>query len=315
MSELNDDRLSTLLGQLRNERMDRAADDKIRARLENAWGARAQRRGLSWRMRRLAPVLATIVLVVGLGGATMNASGDSVLYGVRIAVEDAAVALHTDAEDRNEYLLSLLTERQEEAARLESTGNALAASRVRQIEQRTLQQLMAKLPQAPDDTAAVQPAPTDTPTPAATVTPSPTPSPTPVATVAPTPTTNARTATPTPRPPDKPTSTPTPTRTTTPPPTPTGSPFPVTFKGVVKNPDGTPAQGVCVFQTPSGTPGASCFAISASDGSYRFIEAARINQIVTLYFMRQDGAVLYKGTTSAKVTGSIVSMLVVYLQK
>ena len=313
MSGMNDDRLTTLLGQLRNERMDRAADDKTRARLESAWGAREQRRGLSWRMRRFAPVLATIVLVVGLGGATMNASGDSVLYGVRVAVEDAAVALHTDPEDRNEYLLSLLTERQDEAARLESTGNALAASHVRQIEQQTLQQLMAKLPQAPDDASAVQPAPTDTPTPAPSVTPSPTPSPTPLPTVAPTSPTSPRTATPTPRPTERPTTTPTPTRTATPPPTPTGSPFPVTFKGIVKNPDGTPAQGVCVFQATSSTPGASCFAISGSDGTYRFIEAARFNQIVTLYFMRQDGTVLYKGTTSAKVTGSIVSMPVVYL--
>ena len=96
MSGMNDDRLSGLLGQLRNERMDRVADDRIRARLENAWNAREERRGFGWRVRRFAPVVATIVLLVGLGGATMNASGDSALYGIRIAVEDAAVALHTD---------------------------------------------------------------------------------------------------------------------------------------------------------------------------------------------------------------------------
>lgn len=307
MSGMNDDRLTGLLGQLRNERMDRVADDRTRARLENAWSTRQRRRGLSWRVRRFAPVVATIVLLVGLAGATMNASGDSVLYGVRVAVEDAAVALHTDPEDRNEYLLSLLTERQEEAARLESTGNALAAGHVRQVEQQTLQRLMAQLPQAPDDAAAVQLAPTDTPAP--TVTPSPSPSPTPEPIVPPTPSANART--PTPRPTARPTATP--TRTATP--APTGTPFPVTFSGIVKNPDGTPASGVCVFQSTSVTPGANCFAISGADGTYHFIEAARLYQTLSFYFTRQDGTVLYKGAASVKVFGPKVTVPIVYLQK
>ena len=38
---MTDDRLQGMLGSLRHERMDRIADDKIRARLETAWTARA----------------------------------------------------------------------------------------------------------------------------------------------------------------------------------------------------------------------------------------------------------------------------------
>ena len=49
---MNDDRLTGLLGSLRNERIDRIADDKIRTRLENAWTTRAQQRSFGFRMRR-----------------------------------------------------------------------------------------------------------------------------------------------------------------------------------------------------------------------------------------------------------------------
>ena len=317
MSGMNDDRLTGLLGQLRNERMDRVADDKTRARLEHAWIAREQRRGFGWRMRRLAPVLATIVLFLGLGGATLNASGDSVLYGVRIAVEDAAVALHTDPEDRNEYLLSLLTERQEEAARLESTGNALAASHVRQVEQQTLRQLMAQLPQAPDDAAAVQPAPTETPTPSPSATPSPTPSPTPVPTVLPTavptvaPTEPVHTPTPTVRP----TPTPTVIRTPSPTPAPTGSPMPVIVTGTIKNADGTPASGVCILL--SSISGCVNNPAEQTNGTYRITISARLNQTLPLYFMRTDAAagVTWKASTTIIVKGTSVTAPTVYLQK
>ncbi|HYK97697.1 MAG TPA: DUF5667 domain-containing protein [Candidatus Acidoferrales bacterium] len=315
MSELNDDRLTNLLGQLRHERMDRVADDKIRARLENAWTAREQQRGLGWGMRRFAPVLATIFLVVGLSGATMNASGDSVLYGVRVAVEDAAVALHTDPEDRNEYLLSLLEQRQDEAARLESSGNALAASHVRQVEQQTLQQLMAKLPQAPDDAAAVQPAPTETPSPAPSLPPSPSPMPSPT----PEPTA-ARTATPTepvhtPTPTTRPSPTPTPFRTASPTPTPTGSPMAVTISGVIKNADGSLASGVCILT--SSVSGCINAPADQTGGTYRIVISARINQTFPLYFMRTDTAtgITWKGSTTIVVKGPTVVATTVTLSK
>lgn len=313
MSGMDDDRLTGLLGQLRHERMDRTADDRTRARLENAWTARQERRGLGGRARRWVPVLATVVLLAGVGGATMNASGDSVLYGVRIAVEDAAVALHQDPEDRNEYLLSLLTERQEEAARLESTGNALAASHVRQIEQDTLHKLQASLPQAPDDAPAVLPAPTESPTPEPTATPSPspTPSPTPVPTAARTvtPTAPPRTPTPTPRP------TPTPTRTPLTTPTPTGSPMPVTITGTIKNADGTLASGVCILT--SSVSGCINNPADQTGGAYRITVSARLNQTFPLYFMRTDTAtgITWKASTIIVVKGTSVTASTVTLSK
>jgi Domain of unknown function (DUF5667) len=307
---MNDEKLTGLLGSLRVERMDRIADDKIRARLENAWTARAESRSWSSRLRGATPILATLVLFIGLGTATLNASGDSVLYGVRVAVEDAAVALHSDPEDRSEYLLSLLDARQAEAARLEASGNALAASRVREVERATLRALQAVLPQVPDDNApAALPAPTESPTPPpATLTPSLAPTPTP----APPSASTAPTATP--RPTTAPTRTPTPTpvRTATPTPTPIGTPFPVTATGTVKNADGSKAAGVCVF-SPSNT--STCITTTASDGTYRVTFSGRINQTFSLYFTRQDGTTLWKGSATATIHGSLVTMPTVTLQK
>ena len=101
---MNDERLQGLLGSLRHERMDRIADDKIRALLETAWTTRQEQSSFGFRARRLVPILATGVLMVGLGTATMSAPGESPLYGARIAIEDAAIAFHTDPEDRAQYV-------------------------------------------------------------------------------------------------------------------------------------------------------------------------------------------------------------------
>lgn len=304
---MNDDRLTGLVGSLRHERMDRVADDRTRARLEQAWAARQARRGWGFRVRRLAPVLATLVLVAGLAGATMNASGDSALYGIRVAVEDAAVLLHPDPEDRNEYLLALLDQRQSEAARLESSGNALAASRVREIEQNTLRQLEATLPKPPDEDPVTAPMPSESPTSSPTATPTPTPVPTPQAT------TPARTATPTPRP----TATPTPARTPTPaPPQPTGTSFPVTLTGNVKNPDLTLADGACVSIALPSDVTAPC-TTKTSGGTYRLTISGRINQVVTVWAWRYDATTktTYKGSASATVRGSTVQLPDIKLQK
>lgn len=298
---MNDDRLTGLLGSLRTERMDRAADDRVRARLENAWTARRRERSWTFRFRRLAPVIATAILLAGLGTATLNASGDSVLYGARVTIENAAVALYPDRESRAEYLLALYDQRQAEAARLEATGNALAASRVRQLEQDTLRELDALIPTAPDEntTPVAAPSPTDTPSPAPTPTPLPTPSLTPAQSVTPRPTTPRPSATPTPTP-----------RPPTPTPAPTGSPMPVTISGTVKNADGTLADGVCVMlQTGSG-----CLT-TTTQGSYRFTISARLNQGVTLYFTRQDATVLWKGTVTGTVKSSTLTMSTVTLFK
>lgn len=309
---MNDERLTGLLGSLHHERMDRIADAKIRERLEHAWTVREQRRGWRWQVRRLAPVLATVVLLAGLGTATMNASGDSALYAVRVTIEDAAVLLHPNLEDRNEYLASLLDQRQSEAARLEAAGNALAAGRVRQIEQDTLRRLQASLPKAPEenDNAVVQPAPTASPSETPAATPSASPSPTPSLSVTerpPTPT-PTRTATPTP--------TPTPARTPTP--APTGSPMLVVLSGTVKNPDLTLADGACVAISPPPTAATTdCAGAKTTQGAYRLSISARLNQVVTVYAWRYDAIakVMYKGYAVITVRGQAATVPDIKLAK
>jgi hypothetical protein len=312
---MNDERLTAMLGSLRHERMDRIADDKIRARLENAWSARAERRSFSFHLRRWTPALATLVLFVGLGTTTMNAAGDSPLYGMRIAIENASIALHIDPAERNEFVMSLLDQRQAEAARLESIGNAAAASRARQIEEDTLAMARAMLPQAPDVQPAPAPAPTNTPSP----TPSPTLAPTVAPTVAPT---AARTAPPaatttrtaSPRPPTAtPTKTPTPTvRTPTPPPSPTGSPMLVQVRGTVKNSDGTVAGSVCIRLDAASS---GCVMTSSPDGTYKFSMSARVNESRTFYFTRQDGTILWKAQTTVLIKTTTVDVPTVKLAK
>ena len=289
---MNDDRFTGLLGSLRTERMDRIADDRIRRKLENAWTARMERRTFGWRARRWAPVLATLVLFAGISGATMNAAGDSVLYGLRIAVEDASVALHTDPEDKAEFLLRLLDQRQAEAARLESSGNALAAAKAREIEQNTLRTVLATVPKAPEvEVVAVSPSPSPTPE----STPSPTPTPTPQPTAPP--------ATPRPA-----TAAPTPVRTPTPTVRPTVTPVPspilVTANGIVKNADGTPAAGVCVRLSSI----SQCLFTTGADGAYRVTFSGKVNQTVFFYFTRQDGTVLWKASASVTIKGPTVEV-------
>ena len=301
---MNDQKLESLLGALRHERMDRIADDKIRAKLETAWTTRQQQRSFGFRFRRLAPMLATGVLLVGLGTATMSAPGESPLYNVRVAIEDAAIAFHTDPEDRAEYVLSLLDDRQAEAARLEASGNAAAASKARAIQENTIRIARAMLPQAPE-----LPAPAPAATSSATPTPD-LPSPTPAPTVAQTnPAATASARPPTQRPTTAPTRTPTPTatptRTPTPTVAPTGSPILVTVAGFVKNADLTPATGVCVRLTTA-TP--DCLVLTAPDGSYRVSISAKVNQSVTVVLTRQDGPTLWKGTATATVRSGTLQM-------
>ena len=312
---MNDERLQGLLGSLRHERMDRIADDKIRALLETAWTTRQEQSSFGFRARRLVPILATGVLMVGLGTATMSAPGESPLYGLRTAIEDAAIALHTDPEDRAEYVLSLLDDRQAEAARLEAAGNAAAASRARAIEENTVRIARGMLPQAPE-LPMPAPAASDVPTSAPTATPSPTPTPTPtpVITVAPTTVATARPTTPQPTavPTKTPTPTATPTKTPTPTLTPTGSPFAVQVNGYVKNSDATPASGVCV-RLFSAT--AECTIVTGADGTYRVSFSGRVNQVFTIYLTRQDGAILWKGSATMTIKGGTVQMPDVKLVK
>lgn len=301
---MNDDRLVGMLSALRTERMERTADQKLRTRLENAWTARESRGGLAWRMRRPVLVLATVALVLGSAATTISAPGDSPLYSLRVTIEDLGVRFYADPEDRAAYLLSLLEQRTAEAARLEATGNALAAGNVRDIERATLAMVQANLPITPE---VVQPAPTESPTPSPSPTPEPTPSPSPTpspvaaterpATAPPAPvrTATPKPVTPTPKPTAKPTTAPT--------------AQPVTMTGTIKNPDGTPATNVCVSLSVGG----SCLTVTSSS-TFKVTFSYKIGQSVTLYFLRSDGIKTYKATLTKTVSSTYIEVGTVTLR-
>src|SRR5207253_3126811 len=119
-------------------------------------------------------------LVVVAGFGTLHAGADSPLYSARIALENSLVGLQADPVS---YLSELYEERLEEAARLEATGNALAASRARDAQEDALRLLnqiepQPEAPQPSPSTAITLPSPSPTPQSTAAPTPSPTPSPT-----------------------------------------------------------------------------------------------------------------------------------------
>ena len=311
---MNDERLVGMLSALRTERMERTADQTLRARLENAWTARESRGGLAWRLRRPVLMLATAALVLGSAATTISAPGDSPLYSLRVTFEDLGVRFYSDPAQRAEYLLSLLEQRTAEAARLEATGNALAAGKVRDIERATLAMVQANLPVTPE---VVQPAPTESPTPSPSPTPEPTPSPSPEPTPSPSPeptptlvpaTLRPATARPTP----VPTATPKPV-TPTPKPTvkPTTAPTAqlVTMTGTIKNPDGTHATNVCVSLSLGG----SCLQVTQSS-TFKVTFSYKVGQSVTLYFLRSDGIKTYKATLTKTVSSTYIEVGTVTLR-
>jgi len=294
---MNDDRLVGMLAALRTERMERTADQKLRARLENAWTVRETQSGLGWRMRRPVLVIATAALVLSSIATTLSAPGDSALYTLRGAIEDLAIPLHRDPEDRAEYLVSLLEQRTAEAARLEATGNALAASHARDIERDTLRMVQQNLPVAPE---IVEPAPTESPSPSPTASPSPTPSPTPSVVPA-----TQRPATPRPTTPPATTTKP---PTATPRPTTAATPQAVSFAGVIKNPDGSYATNVCISLSQGG----SCLAVTGP--SFKVTFSGKIGQSATLYFLRSDGTKTYKATLTKTISSTYVDVGTVLLR-
>jgi hypothetical protein len=301
---MNDDRLVGMLSALRTERMERTADLTLRTRLETAWTARESRSGLAWRLRRPVLVVATAALVLGSAATTISAPGDSPLYSLRVTIEDLGVRLYADPADRAEYLLSLLEQRTAEAARLEATGNALAAGKVRDIERATLAMVQANMPVTPEQ---VQPAPTESPTPSPSPTPEPTPSPTPEPTPSPIPATQRpATARPNPTATPKPV-TPTPKPTVKPTTAPTAQP--VTMTGTIKNPDGTPATNVCVSLSMGG----SCMQVTPSS-TFKVTFSYKVGQSVTLYFLRSDGIKTYKQTLTKTVSSTYIEVGTVTLR-
>jgi cell division septation protein DedD len=296
----DDDRLVDMLAALRTERMERTADQQLRTRLENAWTERQTETGVPW-IRRPVIAVATAALVFSFAATTVSAAGDSPLYTLRVTLEDLAIPLHRDAEDRAQYLVSLLEQRTSEAARLEATGNALAAGRAREIERQTLRMVQLNIPLAPD---VVAPAPTESPspspTPVATESPTPTPSPVPTATERPATLRPTVAPTPTPKPTVAPTATPKPTTAAT--------PQAVTWTGGIKNPDGTYATNVCI----SLTPGSSCLDVTGP--TFRVTFSGKIGQSVTLYFLRSDGTKTYRAYITKTLSSTYMDVGIVMLK-
>ena len=302
---MTDDKLASALGVMRTARLSEAASARVREQLEQRWRDRAparRRLALPW----FVPSLATALLVVAVGAATLRAGADSALYGARVAIEDSLVALHTDLDDRLDYIRELYDERTEEAARAEAVGNALAAGRARAAQDDALRLLNATAPKAEE------PVPPSTPEPNASapaLVPSPTETPAPSPTVAPS-------RAPTPQPTVAPTAKPTPL--------PTPTTFLVTVRGGIVNPDGSPANDVCVSTAPVATAPTlatvstitttTCFTYAKS-GTVTATIPARRYQTVTLYFSRNDTATgkTLHGQVTFTVTGSNVSFGVVQL--
>ena len=298
---MNQDSLAQALGTLRGARMDDIASDQIRTRLEEAWADRATRK----RSRFAIPgfvrafVVAAVVVLAAFG--TMRVDADNALYGTRVAIEDSLVAFQSDPVG---YLSQLYTERLEEAARFEATGNALAASRARTAQGealRLLNQISPEPSESPEPSASTSitlPNPSPTPETSVAPTDSPTPTPSPVATPRPT---TVRTPTPKPATPTPKPATPTPkptTTTTKPSSTPTPTPMTVHATGDVLYADGTRVNGACVSTALDGM----CVA-GTIDGRIDMSFMAKKGQSITLYVRNYDAA--RGGTLHGKVTVTV----------
>ena len=281
------DSLARALGGLKGARLDDVAAEEIRKRLQLAWTERAGRRRSGLAVPGFARALAVAALVVLVAFSTMRATADSALYGARVAVEDALVSFQSDPV---EYLTQLYTERLEEAARFEATGNALAASRARTAQSEALRLLVQISPEQSPEPSASTAITLLSPSPSPEPTVSPTESPTPVPTATPRPTT-VRTATPKP-------ATPLPTPTPKPSLTPTPTPISVHAYGYVLYADGSPVDGACVSMSVDGI----CVA-GTIKGRVDLQFPAKKGQSVTLYFRNYD--VSRGGTLHGKVTVTV----------
>jgi hypothetical protein len=294
------DSLASALGTLKGTRMDDVAGDEVRRRLEQAWAERATRRRARFVVPGFARAFAIAVLVMAAAFTTIQADADNPLYGARVAFEDSLVAFQSDPVA---YLSQLYTERLEEAARFEATGNALAASRARDAQStalRLLHQISADPAPSPEPSATFAiTLPTLTASPETSATPTESPTPTPTASPRPT---IARTPTPkpaTPKPTAKPTVTPAPTLTK------------VHATGFVLYNDGTLVDGACVSTAIDG----ACVAKSAG-GRIDMYLTAKKGQSITLYVRNYDAVrgMTLRGKVTVTVSGSEVNLGTVTLR-
>lgn len=312
---MNEDRLLFALKRLGDEELSAASDRKIRTRLETAWTVRAlTAAGRSFSVRRLVPVLAALVLMIGSAGTALGASADSPLWDTRVALESAGAFLRVSTDDRVAYLLDLVRSRTDEAARQQAAGHPDAAAKARAAATVALVQLGGDAPKI--ETSVPSPAPTPSASP--TEAPSPSPSPTPSATPSATP---ARTVAPTPTPVRTPT--PTPVRTEPPvsaTPTPTAVPTkqPVTITGTVHDASGANVYNVCISTSPTApTSSTACSIRTGTNGTYTINASVTTgtSYTITLYAYYTDPATgaLYGGSATATMTAPTTVMPLITL--
>jgi hypothetical protein len=286
---MSDDRLLAALKRIGGEELSTASDRKIRGRLETAWTAHEETGSTTWfRVRRLAPVLAGLILVVGFSGSALGASADSPLWEARVALEQAGVFMRLATDDRVAYLLDLVQSRTEEAARQEAAGHPGAAARARAAASSAVVALDGNIPQLEATVPTPSPVASALPTPPAS-SPSPTPSrsatstppaqlpasgsPTPSHPTAPAATAPARTEPPR-------LATPTPTRT---PMTSQSAKPTVTIAGTVRDAAGANVSEACISTSPQFPTSTTQCIYKTKSGSYGFSATVTPGQSVTLY--------------------------------
>ena len=307
---MNDDRLISALRRLGTEALPTASDRAIRGRLETAWTARGRRLPMTtiglW---RVAPALAAMVLVAGLGGTVLTAGAASPLWDTRVALEEAAAGVRLGNDDRVAYLLDLVQSRTEEAARQEAAGNPGAAAKARAAAAVAVVELDGNVPQIA--TTVPLPSPSSVASPTAAPTPAHSPSPSPSHSAAavpavhlpasgsPTPTRTTVSATPTPLRTETP-------RPATPTPLPTtGTKQPTTITGMVRDAAGTTVTNACISTSATPPTSTTSCVFQTKNGSYGITASITPGQPITLYAYYTDPAT---GTlSSGGATGTAAS--------
>jgi hypothetical protein len=236
-------------------------------------------------VRRFAPVLAALVVAVGLGGAALGAGADSPLWDTRVALESLAANLRLSTDDRVAYLLDLVQSRTEEAARQEAAGHPDAAAKARAASASAVVELDGNLPQIETSTPAPVPSasPSGSPTSAS---PSPTnsPSPSPLRSASGVPAVQPSAAgSPTPARTVTPTSTPLKTEPPTLKPTPTPTRAPMTITGTVKDASGANVTGACISTAPTFPTSTTACSVKVNNGVYGISGTFTPGSSITLY--------------------------------
>jgi hypothetical protein len=314
---MSDDRLLAALERIGGEELSTASDRKIRGRLETAWTAYAEMASTPWfGVRRLAPVLAGLVLVVGFSGTALGASADSPLWDARVALEQAGVFLRVANDDRVAYLLDLVQFRTEEAARQEAAGHPGAAVRARAAVSSAVVALDGNIPQL--EATVPSPAPIASSPTAPALSPSPTPTPSAMSTppaqlaASQTPSHPAVPATTMPARTEPPQlATPTPTRT---PMTSSSARPTITIAGTVRDASGANVSGACISTSPQFPTSTTQCTLKTNGGSYGFSSTVTPGQTITLYaYWISPTGENFAGSTTATVTAPTTVMPAVTL--